>query len=111
MTEQEKDAIRAKVAKGIEKMEVGLADQYLGKKCPMTAQDGAMRECEGPKCAWYHVQIQQEPDGKMVVTGAGCVVNIVAQQLGPIAGGLFEMAQAVSDTHPKIMKPPPGMIR
>lgn len=112
LSEEQKDAIRARVLERGSRMHDDLAPFYLGKGCGL--QPG-FPECRGTHCMFFAAEVDlDQATGKHKITGAGCCFQQAAAQAGPIAAGLealaFQVAQAAGAA-PKIIEPPTGLIR
>lgn len=106
MTEDQKEEVRAKVRADNEKLNEGLAFFYLGRICPLS-----QKECLGMGCPWFLVN-QSIEGNKRVIHGANCAVPLLASQAGPIAEGLFQLAQAHGPLDlPKIIPPTGAVVR
>jgi len=105
LTENQKEEVRAKVRADNEKLNEGLAFFYLGRACPISQE-----ECVGMFCPWFLVN-QEVQGNKRVILGANCSVPLLASQAGPIAEGLFQLAQRPGGALdlPKII-PPTGVV-
>ncbi len=90
MTDDEKNAVRAKVRANNEQMLQMLAPLYLGKWCPLIDN-----ECKGPECGFFL------PTGEgNRITGGACSIPLLASQAGPIADGLVQLAMASKPIDP-----------
>ena len=92
LTDDQKDAIRAKVTLGLADLAEKTAPWYLGRFCPEFAG-----ECKGPYCQKF---LPTDMRGEGKITGAACAVTLAASQIGPIAGGVQAGAQALVDSIP-----------
>lgn len=85
MTEEEKQAVREKLALNAERLERAFAPEFLGKTCP-----ARNAECLGPACMWFLRQVEGDK-----IVGGNCSVNVLAQA---ISGGLVPAAFAMLET-------------
>lgn len=90
LTEDQKNTVRAQVTAQRESLMDGLAPAYLGRTCPLIAD-----ECLGPKCQWF--ALTNGDNGK--VSGGFCSVAFGFSQLVQLGDGLMNLAAANKPTN------------
>lgn len=89
LDEAQKTKIRDQVAQQREQLMDGLAPAYLGRLCPLIAE-----ECKGPACQWF--ALTNGDNGK--VSGGFCAVAFGFSQLTQLGDGLMQIANANKPT-------------
>jgi hypothetical protein len=104
MKQEDRDVLRAKIVQDSQRMQDGMAPLYLGRSCPL---DGHT-ECRGPQCSFFLPQMNEQ--GK--VAGGACCIPLIASQIGPIADGLMQIAQASAQNAPRVIPTAPiGILK
>ncbi len=102
LTDEKKDAIRAKVTADLEDLAEKTAPWYLGRFCPEF--NG---ECKGPYCQKF---LPTDMRGEGKITGAACAVTLDAVQAASISNALSSIADVAARSL-RPVAPGPGLIK